>query len=106
VHENSWEFGVLRALGLNSTEVVLIYVYEAWALVLSALVLGTAIGLCIAISLTAQFNLFTEMPFRLEFPHTLFWIMVIMSFVISTVGSALPAYRFLRFTISNVLRGK
>ncbi len=30
----------------------------------------------VAVSLTLQFNLFTEMPFTLLFPHSLFWAMV------------------------------
>ena len=106
VQENSWEFGVLRALGLNQFEVVMVYVYEALTLVLTSLLLGTSIGLLIAASLTAQFNLFTEMPFHMVFPHALFWTLVTLSLVISVVGSALPAYGFLKHTISNVLRGQ
>ena len=106
VHENSWEFGVLRALGLNRFEVVMVYVYEALALVLTSLVLGTMIGLLIAASLTAQFNLFTEMPFHMAFPHPLFWTLVVLSLVISVVGSAFPAHGFLKHSISDVLRGQ
>ena len=106
VHENSWEFGVLRALGVNQFQVVMVYVYEAMAVVLTSLLLGTTIGLVIAASLTAQFNLFTEMPFVMVFPHSLFWTLVVLSVLISIVGSAWPAYSFLRYSISNVLRGQ
>ena len=106
VHENSWEFGVLRALGVNQFEVVMVYVYEALTVVLTSLALGTTIGLVIAASLTAQFNLFTEMPFNMTFPHSLFWTLVVLSIIIAIVGSAWPAYRFLRYSISNVLRGQ
>ena len=106
VHENSWEFGVLRALGVNQFEVVMVYVYEALTVVLTSLVLGTTIGLVIAASLTAQFNLFTEMPFVMVFPHGLFWTLVVLSVIIAVVGSAWPAYRFLRYSISTVLRGQ
>ena len=106
VQENSWEFGVLRALGLNQREVVCVYVYEAVALVLTSLMLGSAIGLLIAASLTAQFNLFTEMPFHMVFPHALFWSMVGLALLISVLGSAVPAYSFLKHSISSVLRGQ
>ena len=106
VHENSWEFGVLRALGVNQFQVVMVYVYEAMTVVITSLVLGTTIGIVIAASLTAQFNLFTEMPFVMVFPHSLFWTLVVLSVIISVVGSAWPAYRFLRYSISNVLRGQ
>lgn len=106
VSENSWELGVLRALGLNSIEVLMVYVYEALAIVLASVIAGTAIGLVIAASLTAQFNLFTEMPFRMEFPHSLFWTLVILSLVIAVIGSAWPASKFLKKSISGVLRGQ
>ena len=106
VHENSWEFGVLRALGVNQFQVVMVYVYEAMTVVATSLALGTTIGLVIAASLTAQFNLFTEMPFVMVFPHSLFWTLVVLSVIISIVGSAWPAYSFLRYPISSVLRGK
>ncbi len=140
VQENAWEFGVLRAIGLNvrrsvfvwrwggwltlircaavwvlvcccgvacaiqSTQVVMVYVYEALALVLSSVLIGTTIGLLIAISLTLQFNLFTEMPFRLQFPHSLFWSLLSMALVVAVAGSILPARSFMKKTISNVLR--
>ena len=45
VHENSWEFGVLRALGVNQFQVVMVYVYEAMTVVVTSLVLGTTIGI-------------------------------------------------------------
>ncbi len=48
VNENAWEFGVLRALGLNSFQVVMLYVYESVSLVLSSVVLGTIIGIAVA----------------------------------------------------------
>ena len=58
----------------------------------------------IAATLTLQFGLFTELPFRMDFPVPLFVTMLVMAFVVAIVGSALPAYGFLRKTISAVLR--
>jgi ABC-type antimicrobial peptide transport system permease subunit len=78
IHENAWEFGVLRAIGLNvrcyqsrfpllcrlvsadasallpscldqSFQVVMVYVYEALALVMVGVVLGTAVGMCLLV---------------------------------------------------------
>jgi ABC-type antimicrobial peptide transport system permease subunit len=86
VNENSWEFGVLRAIGLSNVEVVMVYVYEALALTASCVVLGTMVGLLIAISLTLQFNLFTEMPFAFEFPYGLYFSMVLMALCCAVVG--------------------
>jgi MFS superfamily sulfate permease-like transporter len=36
--------------------------YEAFSTVISALLLGISIGICIAFTLTAQFYLFIELP--------------------------------------------
>jgi len=104
VTENAWEFGVLRALGLNGFQCIMVYVYEGLALVLTSLVLGTAIGIVIAVSLTLQFNLFTEMPFKFRFPLTLYLSLVFMSLTVAVLGSGIPARFFLGKTISNVLR--
>ena len=40
IKENSWEFGVLRALGLTKTQMTKIYVYEALVLIITAGLLG------------------------------------------------------------------
>jgi ABC-type antimicrobial peptide transport system permease subunit len=104
VTENGWEFGVLRAVGLNSVEIVMVYVYEALSIVSASILCGTVIGLLIASSLTLQFNLFTEMPFKLSFPYALFFSMISMALVVAVAGSALPARKFLKRTISDVIR--
>jgi len=66
--------------------------------------LGTFIGASIAATLTLQFNLFMELPFRFRFPTTVFTSMVCMALVVAVAGSALPAYKLLRKSISTVLR--
>eukprot|EP00455_Lapot_gusevi_P003459 TRINITY_DN11415_c0_g1_i1.p1 TRINITY_DN11415_c0_g1~~TRINITY_DN11415_c0_g1_i1.p1 ORF type:complete len:116 (-),score=43.98 TRINITY_DN11415_c0_g1_i1:116-436(-) len=103
--QNSWEFGVLRAIGLSAFRVVMVYIYEALALILACVVLGTIVGILIAISLTLQFNLFTEMPFAFEFPFALFFSMLGMALVVALLGSYLPARFFLNKSISNTIRG-
>ena len=42
--ENSREFGILRAIGLDVSQVTRVYLYEAAAVVLSSFFLGTIIG--------------------------------------------------------------
>jgi ABC-type antimicrobial peptide transport system permease subunit len=42
--ENSREFGILRAIGLDVGQVTRVYLYEAVAVVLSSFSLGTIIG--------------------------------------------------------------
>ena len=105
IKENSWEFGVLRAIGLSAAQVIRVYIYEALCIILAALVLGSMSGLLIAVTLTLQFDLFSEMPFHFDFPYGLFIFVVIMSAVIAVLGSFLPANEIRKKQIANVLKG-
>lgn len=104
VMENAWEFGVLRALGINTFQVTMIYIYEAVSIVLASSLLGTCVGLLLSVTLILQFDLFTEMPFIMSFPTTMFCSMISLSLVVAVLGSGVPAYQFSRKTISDVLR--
>jgi hypothetical protein len=104
VAEHAWEFGVFRALGVTKWQAVMLYVYEALALVLAGCALGCVIGVAIAVSLTLQMNLFTEMPFRFAFPSQLAAAMLGMSLFVAVVGSFAAARKLLHAPIARVLR--
>jgi len=95
VNENAWEFGVLRAIGLNANKVLRIYIYEALCLISSSVFIGSTIGMLVSVTLTLQFNLFTELAFTFDFPYALFFSVLIMSLLVAIGGSYLPA-RMLR----------
>lgn len=105
IKENSWEFGVLRAIGLSAAQVTRVYIYEALCIIISALILGSATGLGIALTLTLQFNLFTEMPFQFDFPYFLFASVTIMSIFIAIGGSYLASRDIKKIQIAQVLKG-
>ncbi len=105
VRDNSWEFGVLRSVGLSVNKLIRAYIYEALCLVISAFFCGTVIGIVIAATLTAQFNLFLEMPFQFNFPYPIFFSMMGMSLIVAVVGSYLPARALKRQQIASVLKG-
>ncbi|KAL7747024.1 hypothetical protein RI367_007637 [Sorochytrium milnesiophthora] len=118
IKENAWEFGVLRAIGLDrkragsvdqldsqSMAVTRVYIYEALCLILATIILGTIIGIMTAITLTLQFNLFTEMPFTFRFPVPLFSSVVAMSLVVAVIGSFLPANEIRKKQIALALKG-
>ena len=44
VNEASWEFGVLRSMGLTQAEGLRIYMYEAYVVVITAAILGVTVG--------------------------------------------------------------
>ncbi|OUM64971.1 hypothetical protein PIROE2DRAFT_8115, partial [Piromyces sp. E2] len=92
--ENSWEFGILRSIGLSAIEVINVYIYEAICIILSCVVVGTFIGVCSATILTMQFNLFMQLPFTLSFPYFMFFEMVFLSLVVAIIGSYVPGKQY------------
>eukprot|EP01027_Heterolobosea_sp_BB2_P015365 GEZU01021989.1.p1 GENE.GEZU01021989.1~~GEZU01021989.1.p1 ORF type:complete len:139 (-),score=40.90 GEZU01021989.1:149-565(-) len=105
VKENSWEFGVLRSVGLSVTKLIRAYVYESLCLVLAAFLSGTIVGIAIAMTLTLQFNLFLELPFQFDFPWVLFFSVFALSIFVAILGSAIPAMSMRKKEIALVLRG-
>jgi ABC-type antimicrobial peptide transport system permease subunit len=106
VNENSWEFGVLRAVGLTQARTFRLYVYEALSLIISAILLGSSVGILVSITLTLQFNLFTEFPFKFAFPYTLFFVVLAMSLLVAVLGSYLPARLLGKRNIAVALKNK
>ncbi|KNC51045.1 uncharacterized protein AMSG_07026 [Thecamonas trahens ATCC 50062] len=104
VNENSWEIGVLRALGLSSAQALRVYIYEALSLTLASMVMGTIIGLLTAVALTLQMGLFTESPFVFQFPTLLFCVVVVLSIGVTLIGSWLPARSIMGKEIAIVLK--
>lgn len=78
IKENLWEFGVLRAIGLNREQSKRVFMYEAFAVIFGALTLGILVGLTVAITLTAQFYLFIELPFKLSVSIIIFLIFILV----------------------------
>ena len=105
VRENSWELGVLRAVGLTKLSVIRVYLYEALAIVFSSTILGTSVGILTASTLTLQNNLFTEMAFVFDFPTSLFVFIVASSCALACVGSFWPINEFNKKPIAVALRG-
>jgi ABC-type antimicrobial peptide transport system permease subunit len=68
LYEQSKEIGVMRAMGLTKKRVYLLYIYEAFILVLSSSLLGMMIGTTVGFSMTLQQILFTDIPLFFYFP--------------------------------------
>ena len=105
VRENSWEFGIVRSLGLSSSMLIRAYIYEGLVMILAATIIGMLIGVGVAITLTLQFNLFVELSFVFDFPLTLFLFITGTSLFLAIVGSYLPARLLKQREIAQVLRG-
>lgn len=106
IRNASWELGVLRSIGLNNFQVAMVYIYEALAIVVSCIVLGTAIGTVTALMLCTQSNLFLMMPLQLDFPWTLYLSICGCALVVAVAGSYLPMRRYINNNVAAVLSGK
>eukprot|EP00357_Protocruzia_adherens_P031584 CAMPEP_0114984976 /NCGR_PEP_ID=MMETSP0216-20121206/7590_1 /TAXON_ID=223996 /ORGANISM="Protocruzia adherens, Strain Boccale" /LENGTH=1353 /DNA_ID=CAMNT_0002347201 /DNA_START=273 /DNA_END=4334 /DNA_ORIENTATION=+ len=105
VRENAWEYGILRSVGLTGLQVSRLYIYEALAITITATISGTIIGLTIGSTMILQFNVFLELPFKMQFPVTLFSVMVVSAIAIAILGSWIPTEEIRKRKIAHVLKG-
>ena len=105
VRENSWEFGVLRAIGLDKKQITRCYMYEALSLIISSGLLGSLVGMVIAVTLTLQFLMFLELPFTFIFPYTMFFFCFGMGIIVSVFGSYFSLVEFRDKSIANIVKG-
>ena len=105
VKENSWEFGVLRAIGLNKFQMTRLYMYEAGVLTMASGILGTMVGIVVAVTLVMQFLLFTELPFEFLFPTDIFCVTFFLGFVTALGGSYYAVKEIRDKPIANITKG-
>ena len=105
VQENSWEYGVLRSIGLTAPQCLRVYMYESLSLTLAAALLGSFTGVMVALVLSIQFNLFVELPLSFEFPFLMFFTMLVLAVLTAVFGSYIPVKNIEKHKISSILRG-
>ena len=79
--------------------------YEQYIVIISALLLGTAVGLVLAAICTAQFFLFLEFPFRLVFPAELLYAMFGLALFTTFFAVWLPIKRVNKDKIATTIKG-
>lgn len=105
IKENVWEYGCLRAIGLNSRQGLRVFMYEQYIVIICSLILGTLVGLVLAAICTAQFFLFLEFPFRLEFPAELLYAMFALALLTTFFAVYLPVQRVNKERIATTIKG-
>ncbi|KAJ9446369.1 FtsX domain-containing protein [Diplonema papillatum] len=106
VRQNAWAFAVMRSVGFTVDQLIKAYIYEALCTVLSALFCGLIIGILVALTLSAQFNMFLELPLDFEFPYVLFLIVCFEAVFSSVIGSWWPAQELKKREIAQVLKSQ
>jgi len=106
IRENSREIGILRSLGLTKPDLRLLVASESLGVVSAAFLEGSVIGMAISISLTLQFNLFTQLPFVFRMPTVIFVGSLVACVLVALAGSLLPLRRYLLAEIAPVAKGR
>ena len=83
-----------------------IYLFESVSLIFAAALLGTLIGLLVAITMTMQFLVFTELPFTFTFPWYMFLAVFLMCLGTATAASYYATEEIKAKSIANVLKGQ
>lgn len=90
VRENVWEYGCLRAMGFTKMQGMRSFMYEQYAVIISSLFLGSIVGVIVASIVTAQFFLFLEFKFALDFPSELLYVMFSLALVTTFYAVYVP----------------
>lgn len=69
------------------------------------MILGSLVGLILAAICTAQFFLFLEFPFRLEFPAELLYAMFTLALMTTFFAVYLPVTRVNKEKIATTIKG-
>jgi len=85
------EIAILRALGISSSRIKLLFVYEAFILVLASSLLGILIGMFVGFSLMMQESLFNDIPLEFYFPLLQFIFLLVTTMICAIVSTYTPA---------------
>lgn len=80
------------------------YIYEALSLIFASVLIGSIVGILVAVTLTLQFNLFSELPFTFAFPYALFFSVLGMAVLVAIFGSYIPSYSLKKKDIAIALK--
>lgn len=81
------------------------FMFEQYSVIISSLILGTMVGFIVASIVTAQFFLFMEFPFALDFPAELVYVMYGMAILTTFYAVYVPVNEVNNKRISQTLKG-
>jgi len=105
IRENIAEYGIMRSIGITKIQNIRIYLYEASTIVITSIIIGSILGIFISCSLILQFDLFLELPFILNFPYKLYFILVIIGLFLGLLGSYYPIYDVNKLSLVKIMKG-
>jgi ABC-type antimicrobial peptide transport system permease subunit len=82
-----------------------IYIYEAVCLTVASGIIGTIVGILVALCLTVQYLTFAEIPMKFHFPGVAFGITFMSGILTAILGSYLALREIRDRPISNIMKG-
>lgn len=98
--EQTKEIAVLRSLGFSRPQMIRVYIYESYTLVLSSCICGMFTGGIIGYTMTVQRVLFTNLPLTFSFPTDIFICCFVVSILCALFSTFFPAYSLMKNSIS------
>lgn len=102
--ERKFEIGILRAIGLKAKNVRNMFLIESLIIMLSAGIMGMAIGTYTAYLLQSNTALMSEMPLVFAFPFDTFLRVFFISVAVSIIGMYLILLKLSKQTVMDVFR--
>jgi len=99
-----WEMGVLRSIGLDRKQTVLIYVAEAFMIALLSYASGVVSSLIITFELIQSNNLTSDLPLPFTIPYLLYIYVFSLVLFTALIVSAYLSYRTTKLDIVEILR--
>ena len=104
IQERTWETGVLRSIGLDRKQTILVYVMEAFIIAFLSYISGVVSSLIIAFELIQSNNLTSDLTLPLTVPYTLYLYVFSLVFFTALIISAYLSYKTTKLSIVEILR--
>ena len=105
IKENIAEYGIMRSIGITKKQNIRIYLYEAFVIIITSVIIGTVIGVVISSSIILLFDIFFELTFIFNFPFKIYFILLIQSLFLGLLGSYYPTYNVNTISLVKIIKG-
>lgn len=104
IHEQSQDIAIVRAMGLTRNDVMVVYVFEAFVLVVASAILGMGVGYAVAWTFSSQRSLFLQLPLAFTFPWPIVVTVIGSAIVCASMAAGIPSRRMVQLRITELLR--
>lgn len=104
IQERMWETGVLRSIGLDRKQTVLIYVAEAFMIAFLSYVSGVVSSLIITFELIQSNNLTSDLPLPFTIPYLLYIYVFSLVLFTALIVSVYLSHRTTKSDVVEILR--